>query len=412
MVSKRRSKMTVARKACATAQPGRSLQRRRKISSFDPSYRSLIHDLARISPALEDLAETFPALLFAFATGYGSDESRQRAFHLVLAGAPLRAVASTIGLPYWLRKLPASALTEPLPVLPTDPDFAMRVTSFIPDTPGRVALWLHRVAHAYRGCNSDFAIWIARTGHALEHILTEDRLVLLAAWAWVSHRPELPAFRCLRRGWTSDISLARAIDEMTAWRQRLLLAESLDLSSDRDWLENGTIGGYNFVGLRTVADFVAESRTLDNCLDQYGAEMSGGRTAVFSIRRAGRTVACVEIGPHDRETSMPAIVQLKGPRNRRASADVWRAAYTWLGGQTLRPFQPRRKTTKVATRRTDVRRNLWQPYLDFLGSSLQHDRLLRVVFGAASSPIGMAGADMGRPRQRVLAIRPATSHRS
>ena len=71
---------------------------------------------------MEDLAETFPALLFALSTGFGSAPKRDRSFDLICAGASLRYAADALGLPWWLRKLPAQAFTEPLPSFPAGDD--------------------------------------------------------------------------------------------------------------------------------------------------------------------------------------------------------------------------------------------------------------------------------------------------
>src|SRR5262245_56846702 len=110
-------------------------RRQQRIESFHPSYRGLIGDLAASSAALEDLADSFPALLFALATGYAAACQRQRALELVGAGAPLRAAADTLGLAWWLRMLPPQAFVAPLPSLPADPEFGFRIANFIPSEP-------------------------------------------------------------------------------------------------------------------------------------------------------------------------------------------------------------------------------------------------------------------------------------
>jgi hypothetical protein len=105
---------------------------------------------------------------------------------------------------------------------------------------------------------------------------------------------------------------------------------------------DGKAAGFDFVALRTVEDFVAESEALENCLDQYADQLHTGLTAVFSIRKGARRVACVEIGLHDEEVSMPNIVQLRAARNRRAPPEIWQATYSWIGGQRLMPLSPLR----------------------------------------------------------------------
>ena len=161
------------------------------------------------------------------------------------------------------------------------------------------------------------------------------------------------------------MSFKRAREELAAWRQRLRLIECLGPGIESPWLADGTASGFDFVALRTVEDFVAESEALENCLDQYADQLHTGLTAVFSIRKGARRVACVEIGLHDEEVSMPNIVQLRAARNRRAPPEIWQATYSWLGGQRLVPLSPLRHAPKPM-QRIEARRQLWNPYLEVL----------------------------------------------
>lgn len=357
---------------------GAASRRARRIEAFHPACRPLIRDLACGSRQLEDLADSFPALLFALATNYGAASARSDALALVVGGAPLRAASDSLDLPFWLRKLPAQAFTAPLPQFPRDPEFALRISSLIPADPQQAAPWLQRVAHAQVACGPAYALWMAR--HAELDRPSEDFLMYLAAWAWFCGQSGLLGHRLLRRPWTPDISFKRARDELTAWRLRLRLIDSLGPGIECPWLEDGTAGGFEFVALRTVDDFITESEALDNCLDQYADQLRGGETAVFSIRKAGRRVACVEIGLHREEVSMPAIVQLRAARNRRAPPEVWQATFSWLGQQRLELF-PRRHIPKLAKRRA-ARRAFWSPYLATLQDTPYLQRFTRLVLGA------------------------------
>ena len=84
-------------------------RRRRRMLSFHSSVRERIEELSSASRALEDLADSFPALLFAMATGYATPARQRKALHLVVEGAPLRTAASALGLAWWTRRLPAQA---------------------------------------------------------------------------------------------------------------------------------------------------------------------------------------------------------------------------------------------------------------------------------------------------------------
>ena len=390
--------MTVVTIACEGVSAAKKLaaRRRRRIDAFHPSYRTAIAELTRCASAIEDLADSFPALLFALASGYGTPAARDRAAALVIAGAPLRTASDALGLPWWSRKLPAQALTAPLPALPADCDFGLRIAGLVPSDDRTVGLWLTRVAHAIEACNARYALWLARHTDAIAS--ADEFFMLLAAWAWFSENPGHLGHQLVRKPWHPEISFRRAREELAIWRQRLRLIESLGFGIERPWLTDGSAGGHDFIALRTANDFIAESQALDNCLDQYADQLRTGATAVFSIRKNGRSVACVEIGLHETEVTMPTIVQLRGARNRRATPEVWQATFAWLGNQRLEPLAPERHTPS-ARKRSDARRRLWAPYLAFLAGTRDAQAFRRLVLGPTptrSMPLG---------RRRVLTPR-------
>jgi hypothetical protein len=347
-----------------------------RVAAFHPAYRRSVLALVRSAGALADLTDSFPALLFALASGYADAARRERARALVLQGASLRAAADAIGLAWWLRKLPPQAFAAPLPRLPADPDFSLRIASLLPGDGSTAATWLRRVAQALQTAGRDYALWIARQPDLAGR--TEDFFALLAAWAWFSGQPGLLGNRLVRKPWTAAMSFRRAGDELAAWRQRLRLADCLGPGIETPWLADGSACGLSFVALRTVDDFIAESAVLGNCLDQYADHILSGTTAVFSIRRGSRSVACVEIGVHDEEVTMPTVVQLRAERNRRAPPEVWQATFAWLGSQRLAPLAPKRHVPQPK-KRLQARRRLWRPYLEHLGGThqeLDHERAL------------------------------------
>ena len=118
--------------------------------------------LAVHSPRLHDLKTSFPALLVALATGYGTPRARARARLLVEKGAPLRKIARLIGLPWWLRKLPPEAFTKSPGPLPDTPYFNRRIANHIPGDAVACSVWLRWVSQAYRSCDEKFALWMAR----------------------------------------------------------------------------------------------------------------------------------------------------------------------------------------------------------------------------------------------------------
>ena len=203
------------------------------------------------------------------------------------------------------------------------------------------------------------------------------------------------------------MSFRRAREELATWRQRLRLIECLGPGIESPWLADGIAFGFSFVALRTVDDFITESEVLENCLDQYADQLHGGLNAVFSIRKGTRRVACVEIGLHKEEVTMPTVVQLRALRNRRAPPEVWRATFAWLGGQRLEPLAPERHLPKPF-KRLAARRELWKPYLQHVGGSCEEQaiRLAILHSGRASRP----DYDRLLLRQHPAALRPSLDY--
>jgi hypothetical protein len=377
-------------------------RRQRRIEAFHPDHRRFVADLTLCAPALEDLADTFPALLFALATGYATPQQRERTFELVSAGAPLREAADALGIAWWLRKLPPQAFVTPLPALSTDPDFGFRIAGLIPSDHRLAPIWLARVAYAHDACGPHYALWLARQDDLIAS--AEEFFMLMAAWAWFSAHQGHLGHRLLRKPWHGEMSFKRAREELGVWRQRLRLVESLGHGIESPWLSDGTAAGYNFVALRTVDDFVTESEALDNCLDQYADHLRAGATAVFSIRKNARSVACVEIGLHEAEATMPTVVQLRAARNRRAPPDVWQATYAWIGSQRLEPLAPERHAPRRA-KCTDARRRLWNPYLAFLAGTPHEQAFHRLVMAPAVSRRTQVEQRVPRRRTAELQLR-------
>lgn len=339
------------------------LRRSQLLQSFHFSCRRRVDEIANQAACFEELAETFPGLLFALATNYGTAEARRAAVAHLISGSRLREAANALGLPWWMRKLPPQAFNKRLETLPDDPKFSARIVNLLPTVPAISAKWLERVTQAYRICGPEFALWVARHDRFHAPLITDPALPYVAAWAWFASHPETLGAQLLRRPWTPNMSPRRAFDEVTAWRKRIRLALTLSALGRKPWLSEGSALGYEFVELRTIDDFIAESDTMDNCLDSFSEKLESGVSYVFSIRRNGSPVADIEIGVHPVEPTMPSIVQLRGPKNKRAHPEIWRAAYNWLGNQELHPV-PAQVVNSAARRR--AWRTLWKPYLSTL----------------------------------------------
>lgn len=309
-----------------------------RLSGFHEDFREPVRALSCLSERVEELAESFPALLFAMATGYGDAERRKTAFNMIMEGESLKSTANAFDLPYWLRKLPAEAFTAPLRTLPCEDGFARRIANFLPKSPVACAIWFDRISDAFALGGVDYMLWMARQKRLPFSGDGRDALLLMGAWVWASQNPESYAHSLIRLPWTPDMSVKRAYDEARAWERRADLAVTLGPGTADTWFSGATVNGYEFVPIRTIEDFLAESKAMGNCLDQYAAPINNTHVRVFSIRKDGEAIANVELAPHDDDCLMPGIEQLRGPRNNRAAPEIWQAAYAWLGQQTFRVF--------------------------------------------------------------------------
>lgn len=348
---------------------------------FAKPFRAAIEGLAEGSPRLAELGETFPALLFALATGFATEERRRASLSSIHGGAALRDAAAALGLPWWLRRLPPEAFVAPLGHgMPDGAAFACRVGSLLPSDAADARAWLARLLFAYRTVGEDYAVWIARQKRFPGGGVGDISETLLAAWAWHANRPETPLHGLLRTPWSEAISLRRALDEAKAWSMRIDLAVALGHGIDDPWFPAGEHGAYEFVPLQRLEQFLAEALVMNNCLDQFADHVRQGRSRVFSVRKSGRAVADLEIGAHDDDCCIPRIVQLRGPRNRRVGTEVWQATLAWLAAQDFRPL-PRINDTAERMRRQQLIRVVWRPMLDSLKGTPTVNRVQAVAFG-------------------------------
>ncbi len=332
----------------------------RRLNAFPQPYRKYVAGLSSCAPAVEDLADSFPALLFAMATGYSNVRRRQAAFEAIVAGHPLKVAAGCLELPLWLRRLPAQAFAQPLPTLPQDEEFTSAAVNRVPDVTRDAAVWFERLAVGQRLIGRDFALWSIREPRLLPPHTTDEDMQWLLAWGWTSVNPEFAGHTLLRTSWTPAIGWKRARDEVAIWRKRIDLVGAMAGTPRDPWLRDGSIAGYDIVGLRAVEDFVAESGAMENCLDQYAAHLAYGRIRIFSVRKDGRPIADVEVTLKPDDAATPCISQIRGPRNRRAPPAVWQAVHAWLAGQSFRAVDTA-PTSAQATR--EAFREFWQPYV-------------------------------------------------
>jgi hypothetical protein len=304
------------------------------VRRFDVSRRAGVGRLIASSPRFLDLAMTFPGALYVLAGRHGPERRRRKARELVVAGAPLKEVASTLDLPLWLRRLPPEAFTGPLSAVPRSDTFARRICNHLPVSPGDSAFWLASVLFGARACDEYFALWLAQQPIFAEPGDPEQLFGLLAAYAWFSSADLARARGLIVVPWRPEMALDTAVCAAKSWLNRMRLVLQLGRGVLTDpWLAPGEALGLSFVPLLDHGAILAEAHAMQNCADQYADRLAREKCRLFSVRRRGVRVATLEIGPHPREPGVLAIAQLKARHNLPASAEIWQGAHTWMGAQ-------------------------------------------------------------------------------
>ncbi|MEO0730473.1 MAG: hypothetical protein AAFY64_08830 [Pseudomonadota bacterium] len=337
-----------------------------RLQQFSPACRPYVASISKRSTALEDLAETFPALLVALATGYGSNASRADAFQAVADGQKLKSVSRILGLPWWTRKLGADVFDGGLPRLPTRSDIDLAMANFVPPNGTRAqADWFARVCKAARAGTPDFMVWAARHARAIGRSADDPTFEFACAYAWHSSQPSLPAAQLIGSPFHPDMTPRRVREEVRRWRQRIALSIALENQPRLAWSRYGPATDYRFEALRTTDDFIAESRAMKNCLDRYSGPIETGSVILYSIRRDGRAIADIELLVTDDPQHPIRISQLKGIANRTVGPHVWRAARDWVSHQSARWPRPTRRGSRRSPNAAFAA--LWGPYRAFIG---------------------------------------------
>ncbi|MEZ5909316.1 MAG: PcfJ domain-containing protein [Hyphomicrobiaceae bacterium] len=366
------------------AQPGqRSLAA--PVGNFPSHYRRRIAALVRRGRCFADLAACFPGLIFALATGYGSEAEQAACVEVVESGGSLKSAAEALGLPLWLRRLPAEAFDAPLVAVPCGSTFASHIVNYVPESPQQSALWLERVLFASQTCGEEFAFWMGRQRRLIGSPRESTAIQFLGAWAWFSLNTETRGHGLLRRPWQPSMGLARAVEEMQVWRRRIDLALKLAVICPDAWLQDGTALGFDIVRLKDVGEFVAEAKSMQNCLDQYADQFDEWSARIFSIRNKGTRVATLELAAEISNGGLPNIAQLRGVRNRQVSPEVWQAVFLWLGSQRLRPIPAPRSAREIAHARVELAQAIWQPYVEAISGTRFAEQFLGKIAEHASS---------------------------
>ncbi|NJM34458.1 MAG: hypothetical protein HC850_06815 [Rhodomicrobium sp.] len=127
--------------------------------------------------------------------------------------------------------------------------------------------------------------------------------------------------------------LAATIAEARDWFDRIVLRHCLDDRSGSGWHDVRSSGGFQFVPLRTADGLLEEGRAMNHCVAAYADKLSVGACLIYSVRRAKRRVATMEVMRERGGTGKGRIAQLQGHGNTKPGDDVIDAARLWLARQ-------------------------------------------------------------------------------
>ncbi len=334
----------------------------RAIARFPEQHRMAVAALAARDDRIADLAQSFPALLFALAVPRPGIDA-EPVLADVTAGTPLRDLAASARVPMWLRKLPPEAFAMRLAPLPDSELLRLQIANYLP-RPGRAALWLAAVSEAARWGDASFVLWIARVAARAkrERDVRLREIRSLSLLAFYSHADTTLGRTLIETPWHASMSMATAEAACDTFldRARLYLYVGETPRSDA-WFEAGCIDGYEFRPLATSTEIADEAVAMGNCLRTYGCRIAGNRVRIWSVRRDGQRIATLEIG-HRRFGPLPGIGQLRTMNNKECDAQLWWAALRWMHGHDLRKIEtcavPWNKLEFDRTRWVD----LWRPF--------------------------------------------------
>lgn len=323
----------------AAAARERSLEA--QIKRFEKGYQRRLRRLVKVSSRLGDVLYSFPAAAFALVSGRADHARRGEAVRMIKDGASLKLVARTLDLPVWTRRLPPEAFENPLGALPDGEAFTRSVANHVPKKAEATAMWLRWVAAGYDACDEDFALWLARQKIYRAGAFIGTPILPLATYAWYSGLEDAERVRRLMpRPWHKEIALGIAIDSMCAWFDRLVL----DVTRADQRRGAGRYSGrkrqrlFSLIPLRTAEELEEEGRAMDHCVGTYASEVARGNCVIYSVRRAGRRAATLELRwvyGYDRP---PIVNQLRGYANAVVGEDVKKAVAEWLRDQDALTF--------------------------------------------------------------------------
>jgi hypothetical protein len=333
-----------------------------RLRRYPPPFRLHVHTLANRHPRLADLAVSFPALLFALAAprpGFDPAPAIARA----IDGACLADLALSADIPMWLRKLPPEAFVRRIGIMPDDELFRRRIANHLPGSAKLASAWLHAVADAADWGHELLAVWIARESASATNAVKIDRLRAMSLYAWFSGRPGTRAHELIGRAWNPGMRFKSALDAATTWWTKVDLHLNLGDAPITDmWLHPGSVAGYEFIPIRSVADIMEEAAIMENCLTSYGPLLAHKQSRLFSVRRDGRRVATLKVALTRRDDPLLNVAELRSVRNKEVSSEVWLAARRWLHLHDLARLDTKRPRWDEAPLHSATWKSMWRPY--------------------------------------------------
>lgn len=354
------SRASAARAERAPVRARKLAQVSAMVGRFPSANRVRLDRLIAMHSYFEDLLWSFPGLAHAITCGAYDEAACARACAIIRSGCVLQHAARELGVPFWLRRLPPEAFCGPIPPLPSDADFGLKVCNHLPRENRVAATWLQHVSLAYRVCDAKFALWTARNFTAFQTSEQRAAVAVLALLAWHADMPHEGAGLYVPAGWTPRFGAIEACRLASRWLCELQMVLYTQARASRLAMANDAneVCGITFVRLRTPQELAEEGSIMKHCVATYAPGMAKGRSFLWSLRdECGSRIATLEvcIMPNGR----PRSAQLRAVANADVPHRVWQAVQVWLGGWS----EPPPATTK-AIYSPDARTwaHLWKPY--------------------------------------------------
>lgn len=354
------SRASAARAERAPVRARKLAQVSAMVVRFPSANRARLDRLTTMHSYFEDLLWSFPGLAHAITCGAYDDAACVRACAIIRSGGMLQHAARELGVPFWLRRLPPEAFGGPIPPLPFDPNFGLKVCNHLPRTTSVAATWLQHVSLAYRVCDADFALWTARNFAAFKTGEQRAAVAVLALLAWHADMPYEGAGLYVPAGWTPRVGAIEACRLASRWLCELQMvlytqarASTLAMANDAS-----EVGGITFVRLRTPQELAEEGSIMKHCVATYASDLAKGSSFLWSLRDAnGSRIATLEV--YIMSNGRPRSAQLRAAANADVPHRVWQAVQVWLGGWS-EPSPATNKAMDSPDARTWA--HLWKPY--------------------------------------------------